>query len=69
MMPWAPGTLLGLQNTTRPFGRFPGDSVFIMLGMDPITTSPILLSGDGRKTIIPAVYLVPVACNPPSAVV
>lgn len=58
-MPWGPGTLLGLRNTTRSLGRYPGDSVFVMLGVCTITGGPILLGSDGRKAIIPAYYLVP----------
>ena len=58
-MPWPPPALLGFRDTTRPFGKYPGDSVFVMLGLCTITGHPILLGSDGRKAIIPAYYLVP----------
>lgn len=58
-MPWGLGTLLGLRDTVQSLGRYPGDSVFVMLGLCLITGSPILLGSDGRKAIIPAYYLVP----------
>ena len=58
-MPWPPVALLGFRDTTRSLGRYPGDSVFVMLGLCTITGHPILLGSDGRKAIIPAYYLVP----------
>ena len=58
-MPWGPGTLLGLRDTTRSLGRYPRDSVFVVLGLSTITGHPILLGSDGRRAIIPAYYLVP----------
>jgi len=57
-MLWEPGTLLGLQNPSKPLGRYPGGSLFVMLEACTITGSPILLGSDGRKAIIPACYLV-----------
>lgn len=61
---WPRGTLLGLQDTTKPYGRFPGASVFIMLRLDPITSQPVVLTPDGQRALIPHYYLVPV--EPPS---
>ncbi len=33
-MRWGPGTLLGLQDTTKPYGKYPGASLFVMLEND-----------------------------------
>lgn len=57
-MPWQPGTLLGLCDPTQPFGRFPGDTLFLTLGIDRWTGGVIVLTPDGHKATIPACYLV-----------
>ena len=58
-MPWEPGTLLGLQDATKPFGKYPGASLFVMLENDKITAGVIVLTPDGRKALIPRGYLMP----------
>lgn len=57
-MVWEPGTLLGLQDTTQAFGKYPGASLFVMLRRDTITAGVIVLTPDGNQALIPAVYLV-----------
>ena len=64
---WARGTLLGLQDTTKPYGRFPGASVFIMLRLDSITNQPVVLTPDGQRALIPYHYLVPLVPPVPPA--
>lgn len=63
-MPWQPGTLLGLQNTTQSFGKYPGDSLFVMLEPDRITAGVIVLTPHGTKALIPPGYLVRVEDRP-----
>jgi hypothetical protein len=38
-MSWEPGTLLGLQDPTQPFGKYPGGSLFVALRADRITAT------------------------------
>lgn len=57
-MPWQPGTLLGLQDTTRPFGKYPGGSLFVMLRNDVHTAGVIVLTPHGTQALIPRGYLV-----------
>ena len=70
-MPWEPGTLLGLQDTTQPFGKYPGGSLFVMLRNDGITAGVIVLTPHGTQALIPRGYLVsiqgatPVTLVPP----
>ena len=59
-MAWGPGTLLGLQDATKPFGKYPGASLFVMLENDRVTAGVIVLAPDGRRALIPRGYLVPV---------
>lgn len=59
-MIWEPGTLLGLINPTRPHGRFPGDTLFLLLSTARWMPAVIVLTPDGRKAMIPACYLSPV---------
>jgi hypothetical protein len=58
-MPWEPGTLLGLQDSTKPFGKYPGASLFVMLENDKITAGVIVLTPHGTKALIPKCYLMP----------
>lgn len=64
-MPWEPGTLLGLQDTTQPYGKYPGASLFVMLRSDKITAGVIVLTPEGTQALIPRGYLVPVGRAPP----
>ena len=57
-MSWEPGTLLGLQDTTQPFGKYPGGSLFVMLRNDSITAGVIVLTPHGTQALIPRGYLV-----------
>ena len=59
-MGWEPGTLLGLQDTTQPFGKYPGGSLFVMLRPDGVTAGVIVLTPHGTQALIPRGYLVPV---------
>ncbi len=59
-MAWGPGTLLGLQDATKPFGKYPGASLFLMLENDRVTSGVIVLTPHGTKALIPRCYLVPV---------
>ena len=58
-MTWETGALLRLVSPTRSFGRFPGDTLFLLLSR---TRAPamLVLTPDGRKALIPACYLVQV---------
>lgn len=59
-MPWEPGTLLGLQDTTQPFGKYPGGSLFVMLERSEVFPgSAIVLTPRGTLALIPRGYLVP----------
>jgi len=58
-MGWEPGTLLGLQDTTQPFGKYPGGSLFVMLRNDSGTAGVIVLTPHGTKALIPQCYLMP----------
>lgn len=58
-MSWEPGALLKLVIQTRSFGRFPGDTLFLLLSRAR-APAMLVLSPDGRKALIPACYLVPV---------
>jgi hypothetical protein len=58
-MPWEPGILLGLRNETESYGRYPGDSVFVLLGLDALTGLPLVLTPRGTKAAIPWQDLVP----------
>lgn len=57
-MPWAPGTLLGLRDVTQSYGKYPGDSVFVMLRPDKYTAGVIVLTPDSTQALIPRGYLV-----------
>lgn len=57
-MGWEPGTLLGLQDTTQPFGKYPGASLFVMLRRDTSTAGVIVLTPLGTQALIPPGYLV-----------
>ena len=59
-MRWEPGTLLGLQDTTKPFGQYPGASLFVMLRNDKVFGGVIVLTPHGTQALIPQCYLVPV---------
>ena len=59
-MVWKPGTLLGLRDTTQPFGKYPGASLFVMLYNCSITAGVCVLTPHGTKAIIPVGYLAPV---------
>lgn len=58
-MTWEPSALLRLVIQTRFFGRFPGDTLFLLLSAAR-APAMLVLSPDGRKALIPACYLVPV---------
>ena len=57
-MPWEPGTLLGLQDESQSYGKYPGDSVFVMLRSDRNTAGVIVLTSHGTQALIPPGYLV-----------
>lgn len=57
-MPWAPGTLLGLRDVTQSYGKYPGDSVFVMLRPDGVTAGVIVLTPHGTQALIPPGYLI-----------
>jgi hypothetical protein len=60
-MPWEPGTLLGLQDTTKPYGKYPGASLFVMLENDKTALGGVIvLTPHGTRALIPRGYLVPV---------
>jgi|LauGreDrversion4_2_1035121.scaffolds.fasta_scaffold109460_2 hypothetical protein len=60
-MRWGPGTLLGLQDTTKPYGKYPGASLFVMLENDKSALGGVIvLTPHGTKALIPQCYLVPV---------
>jgi hypothetical protein len=59
-MSWEPGTLLGLQDATKPFGKYPGASLFVMLRDDEVTAGVIVLTPHGTQALIPRGYLVAV---------
>lgn len=63
-MTWQPGTLLGLQDTTQPYGKYPGDSVFVMLRRDGGTSGVIVLTPHGTQALVPPGYLVRVEDRP-----
>ena len=58
-MSWETGALLRLVSPTRSFGRFPGDTLFLLLSAAR-APAMLVLTPDGRKALIPACYLVPV---------
>lgn len=58
-MTWEPGALLRLISPTRSFGRFPGDTLFLLLSKER-APAMLVLTPDGRKALIPACYLVQV---------
>jgi hypothetical protein len=62
-MGWEPGTLLGLQDTTQPYGKYPGASLFVMLRDDKITAGVIVLTPHGTQALIPRGYLVRVGAD------
>ena len=57
-MSWEPGTLLGLRDTTQSYGKYPGDSVFVMLRNDGVFAGVIVLTPHGNQALIPPGYLV-----------
>jgi len=57
-MLWEPGTLLGLLDTTQPFGKYPGGSLFVALWADRITAGVIVLTPGGTRALIQPGYLV-----------
>ncbi len=60
-MRWGPGTLLGLQDTTKPYGKYPGASLFVMLENDKTALGGVIvLAPHGTRALIPRGYLVPV---------
>lgn len=64
-MGWEPGTLLGLQDTAKPFGKYPGGSLFVMLEHSEVFTGlVVVLTPIGTKAAIPAGYLVRVEDRP-----
>ena len=58
-MNWEPGALLRLISPTRSFGRFPGDTLFLLLSKER-APAMLVLTPDGRKALIPSWYLVQV---------
>ena len=59
-MYWEPGTLLGLQDSTKPFGKYPGASLFVMLENDKSALGGVIvLTPHGTKALIPKCYLMP----------
>jgi len=66
-MGWEPGTLLGLQDPTESYGKYPGDSVFVMLRPDKWTAGVIVLTPDGTQALVPREYLVPLQDGPQEA--
>ena len=64
-MNWEPGTLLRLVIQTRSFGRFPRDTLFLLLSRTP-GPAMLVLTPDGRKALIPACYLVQVGSQGPA---
>lgn len=66
-MSWTKGILLVLRNSTESYGKYPGDSVFLFLGLDPLTAAPVVLTPHGTKAAIPWQYLVPLQDGPQEA--
>jgi hypothetical protein len=66
-MGWEPGTLLGLQDTTESYGKYPGDSVFVMLRADKHTAGVIVLTPESTQALIPRGYLRPLQDGPQEA--
>lgn len=66
-MPWKPGTLLGFRAPTESYGKYPGDSVFLFLGLDPLLGIPLVLTPHGTKAAIPYQYLIPTQDGPQEA--
>ena len=64
-MTWETGALLRLVSPTRSFGRFPGDTLFLLLSKER-APAMLVLSPDGRKALIPACYLVQVGSQGPA---
>ena len=64
-MSWETGALLRLVIQTRSFGRFPGDTLFLLLSRAR-APAMLVLSPDGRKALIPACYLVQVGNQGPA---
>ena len=62
---WEPGALLRLVSPTRSFGRFPGDTLFLLLSKER-APEMLVLTPDGRKALIPACYLVQVGSQEPA---
>ena len=58
-MSWKPGTLLGLRDMAKSFGKYPGNSVFVMLRPDSVFGGVIVLTPHGTQALIPGVYLMP----------
>lgn len=56
-MPWEPGTLLGLRDTTNPFGKYLGVSLFVMLEHPEQQELVIVLTPICTRAAIPAIYL------------
>lgn len=67
-MPWEPGTLLGLRDTTVPFGKYPGASLFVLLGTSAVSPlTAVVITPHGTRAAIPWQYLVPVQHGVPEA--
>ena len=64
-MTWETGALLRLVSPTRSFGRFPGDTLFLLLSKER-APAMLVLTPDGRKALIPACYLVQVGSQGPA---
>lgn len=61
-MNWEPGALLRL---TRSFGRFPGDTLFLLMSKEQ-APAMLVLTPDGRKALIPSWCLVQVGSQGPA---
>lgn len=66
-MSWTEGDLFVLQDPTESYGKYPGDSVFVLLGLDPLTLNALVLTPHGTKAAIPWWYLMPLQDGPPEA--
>lgn len=66
-MSWQTGDLFVLQDPTESYGKYPEGSVFVLLGHDPLTAHPLVLTPHGTKAAIPWWYLVPLQDGPPEA--
>ena len=58
-MNWEPGALLRLISPTRSFGRFPGDTLFLLLSKERAPVM-LVLCPDGLNALIPSWCLVQV---------